>query len=486
MEHSKLSDHNFKKGKFVTPWNELMKDIGKENSWFHDRLPDYLWIGLIIEYYGREKGLDKCCLIVKKLHEVAPSVLVPKFTEILKLESSAQNNFYKFIVQIIDIRVLSPLTAVFDYAVAQEFAINFNVPGYSVQARIGTLNDILRKTSFHQTHLSTDIRFVVIYFTLLGGRLSMQTEILNLILEYPKLSHSDEKMKMIRPTIRSIEISPMKFEGEDDDFALVNIFWERISKMSDCELMYPNFLKEVPDTTLYMENTKRILEYYSELSISADPLNNKMLVLLGISTYSYKRLLELVEHNLFNSISGRGIIRVLIEDYIMMKYLIKNESNHKDIWKEYQYYGIGQYKLIVSRFRDTSKDVSNSHVHYDYLDILVNEYIDEEFIDMDTSYFGKHNIREKAKQVGEQDLYGLYYDYDSAFEHGLWGAIRESSLIKCNSAAHQYHCIPDIENNQKLKSVWMDCVDLMDKTLNVLKDTFGLPEHFVIGGEDSE
>lgn len=485
MEHSKLSDHNFKKGKFVTPWNELMKDIGKENSWFHNRLPEYLWIGLIIEYYGREKGLEKCYLIIKRLHEIAPSLLVPKFSEILKLESTTQNSFYKFIFQTIEVRVLSPLTAVFDYAVAPEFSISFNVLESSVKARVETLNSILRKTSFHQTHLSTDIRFIVIYFTLLSGKLSMPMEILDLILEYPKLQHSDEKMKIIRPTIRSMEISPIDLEREEDS-ALLNIFWKRISKMSDCELMYPNFSEEEPDTTLYMKNTKKILEYYSELSISTDPLNSKMLVLLGISTYSYKRLLELVEHNLFNSISGRGIIRVLIEDYIMMKYLLKNESNHKDIWTEYQYYGIGQYKLIVSRFRDTNKDVSNSHVLYDYLDILVNEYIDEEFIDMDTSYFGKQNIREKAKQVGEQDLYGLYYDYDSAFEHGLWGAIRESSLIKCNSAAHQYHCVPDIENNQKLKSVWADCAKLMDKTLNVLIDTFGLPDHFAIGGENGE
>uniref|UniRef100_UPI004057B053 helix-turn-helix domain-containing protein n=1 Tax=Agathobacter sp. TaxID=2021311 RepID=UPI004057B053 len=34
-------------------------------------------------------------------------------------------------------------------------------------------------------------------------------------------------------------------------------------------------------------------------------------------------------------------------------------------------------------------------------------------------------------------------DYDSSFEHGLWGAIRESSLLKCNNPAHKYHCLPE-------------------------------------------
>lgn len=71
---------------------------------------------------------------------------------------------------------------------------------------------------------------------------------------------------------------------------------------------------------------------------------------------------------------------------------------------------------------------------------------------MDTRYFGKQNknIREKSKRVDEQILYSSYCDYDSAYENGLWGAIRESSLLKCNNPTHQYHCVQgvqDIENN---------------------------------------
>lgn len=66
-----------------------------------------------------------------------------------------------------------------------------------------------------------------------------------------------------------------------------------------------------------------VFVYLSELFLTAAPLNEKMSVLLGIATYSYKRLKEIYEHQLFNSISGRSCVRVLIEDYIMMKYLVK-------------------------------------------------------------------------------------------------------------------------------------------------------------------
>ncbi|WP_378955752.1 DUF5677 domain-containing protein [Pelosinus sp. sgz500959] len=481
MTHSKLSDHKFKKGKFITPWNEFMSEVGKENSWYHGRQPEYLWLALIIDHYGKKIGLEKCCIIINKLRELAPDFFTPKFSRILELDQETQKELYKYILNIIDVCVLAPLTVIFTYSRFPDFALKFYSPQLSVDKRILKINTIMAEASNHQSHLSTDVRFIVIYCDLLSGKLQMQKEIIGLVLEYPKLSHDDEKMRMIRPTIRSMEMALIESDTYDENY--LNVFWEGVSRMSDCELFYVNLEEDAPDTEKYMHHVKTILQYYSDLLVSARPIDNKMLVLLGIATYSYKRILEVVEHELYNTISGRSIVRVLIEDYIMMKYLLQNESSHDDIWSEYQYYGIGQYKLIVERFRESGKVLSDSHVLYDYLDILVGEYKNKDFIDMDTSYFDRQNVRAKAISVGEKELFAFYYDYDSAFEHGLWGAIRESSLIKCNCPAHQYHCIPDLDDKQKLKSVWNDCVAVMNKTLSIIQDVYGLSAHLAIGDE---
>ena len=96
---------------------------------------------------------------------------------------------------------------------------------------------------------------------------------------------------------------------------------------------------------------------------------------------------------------------------------------------------------------------------------------------MDTKYFGKQNIRLKAESVDEKNLFGLYYD--SSFEHGLWGAIRESSLVKCNNPAHKYHCIPDIEDETRLKTVLPDCIMVMNKTVSFLNELYGIPEQLL-------
>ena len=93
----------------------------------------------------------------------------------------------------------------------------------------------------------------------------------------------------------------------------------------------------------------------------------------------------------------------------------------------------------------------------------------------------KSNIRLKAESVDEKELFGLYYDYDSAFEHGLWGAIRESSLLKCNNPAHKYHCIPDVEDVNRLKTVLPDCIMVMNKTIVFLNELYGIPEQLLNG-----
>lgn len=480
MRYSKLSDHKFKKGRFITPFNEIATGLGKEESWYYGRLPEYLWLALILDYYNREEGLSKCYLIIKRLHQIAPNLTTPRISKILELDSVMQQKFYDFILDTIPPEVFLPLTAIYTYSKFPCFSNTFCLPGYFVENRITKISSVMSMTSDHQTHLSTDIRFVVLYYQMLSGKLHMPKETLDLILEYPHLSHDSKKMRMIRPTIRSIEMVQTSIEGYNENY--LNLFWEEVSRMSDCKLFYVDLSDDIPDTQEYMEHIKDVISYYSELMTVTRPLDNKMLVLLGITTYSYKLVLELVNHQLFNTISGRSISRVLLENYIMMKYLLKEESNHIDIWTEYQYYGIGQYKLIVERILESGKELVDSHVQVEYLDILVNEYRDKNFIDMDTKYFDRKSIREKAISVDEKELFGFFYDYGSAFAHGLWGAIRESSLIKCSSPTHQYHCIPDIENKQKLKSVWNECSHIMSKTLGILEANYGIPEHLKMEG----
>jgi hypothetical protein len=403
MEHSNLSNHKWERGKFISPLNELVSELDKEESWYYGRLPEYLWLAMILDYYGREDGLNKCGKIIIKLHELAPHLITPRISNILELDEEVQKQLYNYIINTIEASVLAPLTVIFTYSKYPYFSSTFCTINSSVDDRIKKVSSVMKNTSDHQSYPSTDIRFVVLYFILLSGKLHIPKEELDLILEYPHFKHDDEKMKKIRPTIRATELTQSEMENYNENF--LDLFWEEVSRMSDCDLYSVGFNDEIPDTQEYLTHIKCVLKYYSDLMVISRPLDNKMLVLLGIATYSYKRLLELVNHQLFCTISGRSVVRVLIENYIMMRYLLKEESDHNDIWTEFQYYGIGQYKLIVERILESGKVLTESHVQAKYLDMLVNEYKNKEFIDMDTTYFDKKNVREKAKMIDEKELF---------------------------------------------------------------------------------
>lgn len=478
MGHSKLSNHTFKKGKFITPINSIpnMQELSDEKSWTYGRMPEYLWIGLIIKWFGREEGLRKLYNIISVLHKLAPDLYTARMSQILKLDVTIQKRFYDFIVSTDAKEALAPLTIYLTASRAPVFAGCFYCAEQSIDDRCEMLIQTMLDIMDHQSNESTDIRFVALYFNQLSGKVHLLKEQVDLLIAYPASKHTDEIMHMARPAVRSLEMMILTFERIDS--AYLEGFWRCVSEMTECSIFVVEFPEENRHITAYMEKLYEIFAYLSELFSATNPLDEKMNVLLGISTYSYKRLKEIYEHQLFNSISGRSCVRVLIEDYIMMKYLAKNEASHDNIWRDYQLYGMGLYKLVLSRHREGGVS-GESHFDEKFIEALVNEFKGEEFIDMDTKYFDKQNIRLKAESVGEKDLYGLYYDYDSSFEHGLWGAIRESSLLKCNNPAHKYHCVPDIEDEIRLKTVLPDCIMVMNKTVSFLNELYGIPEQLL-------
>lgn len=472
MEHSKLENYKIKKGKFITPWNESLGNISKMQSWALERLPEYVWIGLIFNEYGRNVGLEKCRMILTKLHTLDKNINIPTITNILAMDDNIQEELWNYVCCLVETKVLAPLTVIYTYRYNRVFNKIFH-SSENYKNMVDKICKVLNEGYDGQSYFSADIRFVVLYFDLLQGRLQVPEDTWTIIEKYPYLEHDNDEMRLIRPTIRSIEM--LLLSMGDIDKTNVKYFWERLSEMCECKNFYISYAKLAEQPETYLNYLKEIFEYLSKVFVTTDPLNEKYLVVLGISTYAYKRITELIEHDLYNEISGRSIIRNIIEDYILLKYLIRHENDHKNIWNEYQYYGIGLYKLVMARERSKSCTYDNGHVNYKYLELLVNEYMDEEYINMDTSYFDKQNIRIKAKEVGEEELYGLFYDYDSSFEHGLWGAIRESALLKCNSVAHQYHCVPDSAGKQKLPSVWYDCVRTMNKIITIINDIISIP-----------
>jgi len=278
MEHSKLTDHHFKKGKFITPFNQVLSELLQEDSWHYGRMPEYIWLGLIINADERTIQMGKCLKILMRLNEIDEdkTVNLPKFSLILKLDDYKQVIFFTFLKELNLIECLKPLSVVlsgksdiFDYFV--------NGSSDSISNRVNSLNKILDDLTNHQSELSTDVRYLIIHnLSILGTlHISSASGFPANFFSYPFIPHEDEEMTILRPSVRSMEIALgaiLKAEGAID-FEFVEDFWRKISLLTDCEGVYLLMDSEGSvDLKKYKQHVYDILTFYKELFTDTRPL----------------------------------------------------------------------------------------------------------------------------------------------------------------------------------------------------------------------
>ncbi len=468
---SDLKSHTYKKGLIQPPMNTL--ENNQPVSWTNDRLPEYLWLGLILMSYERTDGIEKVGKILKEISQINDSIIKPKLSVILSLSEIEQEEVYNIIYNEVNPKILAPLTVIYRNSTHSIFNKYFNIPEMPISNRINILSEAIKLYYDHQSYAATDLRFVVLSMMIFQGKLHVHegSRIPEAFSNYPYTNHDDEKMKMYRPSIRATEMMDI---GNSPNKHFINNFWEEIGMKTDCsptiigfnkkdeEMDYKKYIVEVQDKLNYLLNE------FKENSL----MDDKFDVIIGTATYALKIFNDVVEKGLDDSILGRHAYRTILESYINIKYLLKIESEKPNIWEEYKLYGIGKYKLPLLKERenvDTSNDI---HFVEPIVDILINEILWEEFVDIDVRYFDKKKVKEKFEEVGEKHLYEVLYEYDNNFIHGFWGAVRESSMLHCNNAAHKYHSLPDINFEQKMTSVNNDIYKIIEKFSHLIDEEY--------------
>jgi hypothetical protein len=469
-----------KKGVLASPWNHMVRQTNMNfhtNSWNRERLPEYLWIGIIFSKYGRKDGFDKLFPVLKYISTVDNSITFPKLSSILSLTSEKQEKIYQKILEHVEKSVIAPLTAIINADNYPIFYKYFNDNTMLIEKRIGIIRETIRKLWDHQSNESTDVRYLALSLLLFNNRLHIGPETedtAKALACYSKIEHDDEHMRIYRPIVRSME----GIDFEQTEYSFSEYFWREISMLDKCDLYYIEFDKGDLSKKEIIKDTKEALDYVSKFYKNEQIHGDKFSVLSGSLCYALKIFEEIISKDLGNSILGRHGLRTIIEMLIIIKYLIKNEINHPNIWKEYKQYGIGKFKLILLKSREKKDREKLSHFNEAFIDILVNENTWEEFQDIDLKYFDRIGIREKCIEIDEKELYDILYDYDSSYVHGLWGAIRESSILACNNPNHLFHSIPDIFNAQKQADIIFDTEIIFLKLLSIFNSQYFFPKWF--------
>jgi Family of unknown function (DUF5677) len=484
---SKLKDHKLykKKGLVASPFNDKLGDVISLTSWTKNRMPEYLWLGLILDQYGRTDGMKKTQSLLHEIANFTDSINHPRLSDILRLNDNEQEKIYKIISTHVDSVVISPLTIICNIEKYPTFYEFFNQCNISVEQRLDTLSNAIKIYSPHQSDEATDLRYLAMNLLLFKGKIHISDNCPNVFdayKNYPNTEHSDPKMSSYRPSIRSSEGIDLNFIETPDgpqiipiDTSFADYFWREMGLISSCETFSIDHKSNTNDYAEFIEKFQKIIHFITVENKDKSLSEDKFDVIVGSSTYALKIFKEIHDNSLGNSIISRMGIRTIIEVYIILKYLLKKEEKIPKIWEEYKIYGMGNYKLILLKAREKEAKETSHFVPF-IADILVNEIKWEEFIDIDLKYFNKTGIREKSIEIGEKDLFDTYYDYDSNFAHGLWGAVRESSMLACNNSCHFNHIVPDSHCAQNLPDTMTDCLDTMSKLLDLLDDLFKIPE----------
>ncbi|WP_235593241.1 DUF5677 domain-containing protein [Leptospira interrogans] len=442
-------------------------------------MPEYLWLGLILMSFERKKGIEKAMEILSEISNSTNFLTQPRFSEILSLSTENQEIIYKIILKHVDARIIAPLTLLYRSAEYPTFNKYFYLSKLTFGNRFEVISHSIKIFSPAQSNEATDLRYLSICLQIFKKQVLVQDDSFIALKEYPSTDHDDQKMHMFRPIVRSMEGVGIAFAVSNEEFN--RKFWRDIGMISECQTMHLKFTPNSDGYESFIDNSKKLLEYIvltnKEDSLSDDRFD----VFLGSVTYCLKIVNEIAEKMLGDCILARHGVRTILEIYIILKYLIRKENENPRIWEEYKLYGISKYKLILLKAREGNVD-KESHFSPDIVDALVNEIKWEEFIDVDLKYFDKLGIREKSIEVGEKFMYDLIYDYDSNFSHGLWGAIRESSMLICDNHNHKFHSVPDFNFNQNLPDVKFDLLMIVKKVLFLLSENYPAPEsytHFI-------
>jgi len=475
---SGISDHKIRKGAFVTPLNAASGDTLRLSSWAKERMPEYLWLGLILLRYGRKTGIEKAGNILSDISRKIEPLSQPRMSKIFGLSDDEQNSVYEIICKHVEKNVLAPLTLLYPSRLYPLFNDHFFISHLLVEDRLNTISEAIKLFSPHQSDEATDLRFLALSLMIFSGKIQFvkgMDPVVTALQEYPYTDHEDEKMRMYCSIVRSME-DGMNLGEDNTDFS--SKFWGDFGMITPCNPIRIEFPENTIDYKEFTVDCRKVLEYVLHSNKEKSLAEDKFDVIIGSINYALKIFTEVNDKSLGNSILGRHGIRTIIEIYIMLKYLLKREIEKPKIWEEYKLYGVSKYKLVLLKARESSSMDMTSHFALPVVETLVNEIRWEEFIDVDFKYFDKQGIRDKSIDVGEKELYDLFYDYDSSFAHGLWGAVRESSMLRCNSADHQFHTVPDIYDNQNLPDVKSDGNKIIILLYTLLASLYDVPAWF--------
>ena len=448
-------------------------------SWMNDSAPEMLWAFLVASLFDRCNYLGCFREIAewssKNLNTENPidsegafqSDAIPDQTRLSELSVELLKEFVEIIAR-------HPL----GYAALRPLLLYESLPGRTNWKNLLQIEpytsdwETVRKASIemfdHQSEVSTDIRWLKVLTTMLSGKIKFLPQMRGKVEEIFNFPRKGD-LREVRPSIRSMEGMLRRPQASK----WVIDFWTESYERTDC--IDPTSMDDYPPSAASSLSPKQIMD--ARLAIISGFHNHtkttgidaRLEGVTGLCLYGIALILELQFYRTDSLITGRLILRTLVEACITLKYLVA--KNNDALWMSWRVYGNGQAKLAFLKAEEYSEDVP-SFIEPDELEALANEDHWMEFQNIDVGHWDKSTLRNLAIDAGMKDIYDRYYQWTSTFSHGHWCATRDVNFIICHNPLHRVHRIPRLVH-RSANSVLEDAVSLMNLMVDEFEKVLG-------------
>ena len=172
-------------------------------------------------------------------------------------------------------------------------------------------------------------------------------------------------------------------------------------------------------------------------------------------------LLEMIIGRNGSGITGRALLRTLVECRIALAYL--RHSGTLELWDKFRRFGMGQAKLALLKLDEMSEN-KPSFVSSTVLEQLSNEDFFQEYVQIELGHWCGLDLRKMAEVSGTKEDYDRVYGWASTFVHAHWPALRDSCITHRFNPLHRLHRVP-LPGHRLLEDAVPDGAQLVNSIL---------------------
>lgn len=456
---SVLTDHKRKKKKLIPPLLAAMGDIYSPFSWARELVPELLWIALLQQELGLEKGKSFALEIARDADLVYERIPKPYFCKIstfdmlsdeqrIRVRNLARDHTY-FREALTALRALFILLPQCPLAFLASGDLDTN--GTESEPILELLPKVYdRKSREAALTMSTAIEIGLRQGKIIIAKEDLATKLQEdfvSIVDYPETDESRGAASSFRAMIAAFLKGP---NAENDTENWLEIFWNQVAGFGSCEVL-PDEEEAVPrdelGKTIFRFRNAALREMRERIDKWGFDLNciEQYEVIGALIARQTTLASELASAPaIWTAHSAPLFLRSMADVYITLAWIIKDPQKRCEKFVDD---GLGAIKLEIEHRKQEQKKLAEKPGDPEaqliqFWEHWLSSQRLEDFVEVNLGSWSGTTTRKMAEEAGCLDFYNYVYQPFSSAVHSMWPHISTQNMTYCTNPAHRFHRVP--------------------------------------------